>query len=215
MSPNDPRPEHIPALEGIEFSADDYAGFWRRIVASVIDLIVLFVIYVVLFNVWLILAGPPWFTGHTFAFAIMIVAALYVGPLKRSWLRTVGYRVARVRIVNLRGARPSLTIMLLRSGLYMLGTGFALIDFAWLPGQRPRQKLSDLISGTYVVRARAIPTGHGEIVSVYYAMLCHFWIFREVRTISKIPDLVVQGGLDGCPSRVTGSMGTNQKAETG
>ncbi len=186
MNLNDPRPVPDSALEGVVFSAEHLAGFWRRLVASSVDCGVLFALYVTLFNVWLSLVGLPWINALTFLLAATLIAAIYIGPLKRSWLRTVGYRVAGVRIVNLRGERPALTMMLLRAALYIAGTGFALIDMIWILGQHPRRKLSDLVAGTYVVRISAQPMGRGEVVLAYYAIFGHFWILREVRPDSSM-----------------------------
>lgn len=178
---------------GVVFSAKHQVGFWRRALASFIDFAVIYVLYMVLFTFWWSRSDSPWFNAFTFLLATTLVVALYIGPLKRSWLRTPGYRVAGVRIVNLRGERPALTMMLLRGAMYLFGTGFALIDFAWILGQRPRQKLSDLVAGTYVVRVDAKPMAHGEIVLAYYLLGGHFWVFREVRAISRAPALADQG----------------------
>jgi len=189
MGSQESRPDPGRFLEGVVFSDEHQAGFWRRVVASLVDFLVLYGLYVALFNVWLILAGSPGFNAFTFILAVTLGAAVYVAPLKRSWLRTVGYRVAGVRIVDLRGRQPSLLMLLLRGAINLVATGVVWIDFAWFLGQRPRQKLTDLLTGTYVVRTHAKPIAQSAIVPVYYALAGHFWVVHEVRKPSGIPVL--------------------------
>lgn len=172
---------HAPRLEpdGVDFAFGDRAGFGRRLLASVVDGVVLFFLWVVIYDVWVSLAETPGFNGATLGPAGLLAAFLYLGPLKRSRLRTLGYRVTGVRIVSLRGGRPSLLAMALRVGLYMLGN-FAAFDFLWFLVVKRRQKLSDQLVGTYVVRAGAEPVGRGRIVTAYYAGLGCFLVMREV-----------------------------------
>jgi len=169
----------IPDPEGVEFAPGDHAGLGRRLLASAVDGVVLFVLWVVLFNVWLLLAETPGFNGATLGPAGMLAGFLYLGPLKRSRKGTLGYRLAGVRIVSLQGGRPSLLAMALRSGLYLIGN-FAAVDFLWFLMVKRRQKLSDQIVGTYVVRAGAEPVGRGRVVAAYYAGLGYFLRMREV-----------------------------------
>jgi uncharacterized RDD family membrane protein YckC len=168
-----------PRRDGVVFAPGDLASFGRRLIASVVDGMVLFLIWAVVFNVWVALKGTTGFNGATLGPAGMLAAFLYLGPVKRSRLRTVGYRLAGVRLVSLWGDRPSLPALALRGGLYLLG-GFAGLDFLWFLVVKRRQKLSDQLAGTYVVHAGAQPAGRGPVITAYYAGFGYFLVMSEV-----------------------------------
>jgi hypothetical protein len=68
--------------------------------------------------------------------------------------------------------------------------GFPTLDFLWFLALGRRQKLSDQVAGTYVVRGAAEPSGRGRISAAYYTGFCYFFVVREV-----VP-LVRQEGAD-------------------
>jgi uncharacterized RDD family membrane protein YckC len=110
----------------------------------------------------------------------MVLCYLYLGPLKRSRWRTLGYQLTDLRIVDLHGHRPSLPRMTFRCVLLTLGAGFWLFDLLWILGNSDRRKFSDQFAGTYVVRARARPVGFGPIVATYYYFVTNCFVFGEV-----------------------------------
>jgi uncharacterized RDD family membrane protein YckC len=87
----------------------------------------------------------------------------YVVLLKPTRLRTVGYRVAGCRIVNLQGERPSVFRMTFRSLLWIMGPFNLLIDLFWCASDDDRQTLRDRFAGTCVIRNDARPVGTGEV----------------------------------------------------
>jgi uncharacterized RDD family membrane protein YckC len=179
--PGDPgRHEPGSRAEGVYFARSDVAGLGRRLVADCIDATFLLVFWAVLINVWLavgyqrgIAAGWAW-VGW------LLACLLFLGPLKRSWLRTPGYRVAGVRVVDLRGGPPTLLAMAARSALYLAGFYFILFDFVWFLLSRRRRKMTDMFAGTYVVRSGAHPQGRGLLVPAYYAVFGYFLVIGEV-----------------------------------
>jgi uncharacterized RDD family membrane protein YckC len=180
-------PENAAVAEGVYFAPGDYAGFGRRLVSGLIDAAVVYAAWLV---VWVavalarsLLALPKHAVIVSMTGGWFVLGFLYLVVLKRSALRTLGYRAAGIRVIDLRGGPPSLFRMSLRTGLLLLGRGFMLIDLAWLLGRGSAdgQKITDMLAGTYVVRAGARPEGHGRIVAAYYGMLSHFLICPQVR----------------------------------
>jgi uncharacterized RDD family membrane protein YckC len=168
--PPDKRPD------GVYFSPGDYAGFVRRVAAGVVDVVALWVI-------WLALAFAWWLTEPELSLegAFVLACYLYLAPLKASRARTLGYRLAGLRVVDLYGRRPSLARMTLRCLPLMVGAGFWLTDLLWMFGERERRKLTDLLAGTYVVRAGVEAAGNGPVVAAYYDAFGYFLVFGEVR----------------------------------
>ena len=173
----------VPALEanpalGVYFRREDCAGFWRRALVDVIDLLLVGVICLALaWSLWRVL--PPG------AMAIRLVLAswaafffCYFVPLKRSKMGTVGYLVGRVRIVGMDGRPPGLIPLTLRLSFAVLGPW--VLDLPWLSGDPYRQALRDKFAQTYVVKRKAEPAGQGKFVYRYCEICCHNFLFREV-----------------------------------
>jgi uncharacterized RDD family membrane protein YckC len=169
------------AAEGVYFSPRDSAGVWRRLVCGLIDVGVLWVLLVALLVGWSVLSLPREFAGLSLAAAWMLTCFGYLAVLKQSRLGTVGDRATGLKVVDLRGGRPSLTRMTVRCGLLLLGTGFILIDLLCVLGTRRRQKLSDVIAGTYVVRSGATPEGRGRVVLAIHCVFGYFFVHEAVR----------------------------------
>src|SRR5688572_12970368 len=91
--------------DGVYFFADHYVGLGPRIVILIVDTLVLSVMLLLLAIVWWIAFGNP---NGTFSSVAIFAIWLYLVPLKRSRTRTIGFRVTRVRLVTLKGQRPSL-----------------------------------------------------------------------------------------------------------
>ena len=115
--------------------------------------------------VWLILlGGPP--VGFTIAsFGIFWI---YEVVLKRSTIRTLGYRLTGCRIVNLQGQRPSLFALTFRALLWMFGPFNLLFDLLWCGIDDDRQTLRDRFAETCLINENAPPIGTGEIHLTYF-----------------------------------------------
>jgi uncharacterized RDD family membrane protein YckC len=161
---------------GVYFSPGDYGGFVRRVAAGAVDVVALLVVWVVLAVLWSLTEPELSLAG-----AYVLACYLYLAPLKASRARTLGYRLAGLRVVDHYGRRPSVLRMSVRCAPLLIGSGFWLIDLLWMLGERERRKLSDLLAGTYVVRAGVEPAGNGPVVVAYYAALGYFLVFGEVR----------------------------------
>lgn len=102
--------------DGVFFRQEDYAGLWRRLIADAVDVTVALVSLSLVLT-YRVALSVPW----------ILVAFAYFVLLKGS-SGTLGYRITRVRIVNLQGEVPSVPILTLRL-LYSLATGWN--GFVW------------------------------------------------------------------------------------
>jgi len=151
----------------------------RRFIILLVDSLVLAVMILCLAIVWLILLGGP---PAGFTIASIGVFWLYEVVLKRSSMRTVGYRLTRCRIVNLQGQRPSLFALTFRALLWMFGPFNLLFDLMWCGIDDDRQTLRDRFAETCLINENATPIGMGEIhlayfdigtFNLYYARVTH------------------------------------------
>ena len=152
-----PRKRDTSLGRGVYYASDDYIGIVRRIVVYAVDgfvLLCLLTLFVALamdhLEEWI----PLW---------CLLIVWGYVVVLKPSRLRTVGYRVVGCRIVNLKGERPSIFRMTMRSMLWIIGPFNLLLDLGWCAADDDRQTLRDRYAGTCVIREGAVPLGTGEI----------------------------------------------------
>jgi uncharacterized RDD family membrane protein YckC len=94
--------------EGVYYRSDDYAGVWLRLFVEAVDFITAFTFSVVgtAFVLLLLLEDDSlrWailITWATIWFAYFVI-------LKRTKIRTLGYILGGVKIVNLQGAPPGI-----------------------------------------------------------------------------------------------------------
>jgi uncharacterized RDD family membrane protein YckC len=163
---------------GVYFDAADYVGIGRRIVILLVDSLVLAVLFAIFTLVWLFVGGPP----IAFAIGVFAIFWVYEVVLKRSTVRTVGYRLTGCRIVNLQGERPSLFALTFRSLLWLFGPLNLLFDLLWSGIDDDRQTLRDRFAETCLINDGATPIGSGEIhltyfdigtLNLYYARVTH------------------------------------------
>lgn len=163
--------------DGVYYSADDYVGIGPRLLILLVDGVVLFAM------VWVV--GIPWFMifGElNRAFTAVLIAAiwLYVVPLKRSRFRTLGYRLAGAKLVTLKGQRPSLISLTLRSVLWMFGPFNPLLDLLWCSTDVDRQSMRDRFTYICLVRNHASPVGTGEVHLAYFTALGYTLAYPRV-----------------------------------
>jgi len=169
--------------EGVYYDRRDYAGFWRRLAVDAIDFPVLFILVVLVSAVLIsIFPNPEAASPHILFWSGVVISFLYLVVLKRSSLRTLGYRLGRVRIVGLQGERPSIWQLTLRAIFVFLGPLSMVVDVLWLTSDSHRQALRDKFAHTYVIRSQAVPVGHGPVVHATYTILGTGFLFAEVRT---------------------------------
>ena len=168
------------ATDGLYFRRDDYAGFWLRLLIDAIDLLVVGACCLVTVAVWTLFL--PSFTLGLRLPACTVFVVCYFVPLKRSKIRTVGYRIGRVRIVGLDGQPASYLSLATRLLFGALGPLNWLSDLIWLSGDRHRQAIRDKFAQTYVIKTQAEPAGRGKLLYHYYEIFGYNFLFREVET---------------------------------
>ena len=164
--------------DGVYFAPTDYIGAGRRLLILCVDTVTLCMLGWGLSAVWFDLLG----ISDGFICALVVAVWLYLVPLKRSSWRTVGYRVAGAKLVNLRGERPALWLLTLRSMLWLfcIAPGNFLFELLWCGVDGDRQSIRDRIANTCLVKNNAMPVGTGEI------HLAHYFAFGYLLAYSHV-----------------------------
>ena len=165
---------------GVYFDKNDYAGFWVRLGAWIIDSII-----VMLFSsiCWFIvdkLSDNPLISFRITFFSSLIFMYLYLAISKVSKFKTIGYNLFSIRVVDLFGNKPQWHTMLLRFFLIFIGPFSFVTDLLWITGEHTRQTLRDKYSGTYVIKNNAIPKGYGILKTIYLHFMGWNLSFLEV-----------------------------------
>lgn len=173
---------------GALYERKDYLGFGKRVGILLIDIIVfvlLAAILMVLTSLITIIIGihPYDSLGDQIALLVIMIAAfIYFPVLKATRIGTVGYRLFKARLVNLKGEKASLGKSTIRFLFVFIGPFNFLFDLIWLGGNKHRQTFRDLFVGTYVIRRDAEPVSRGRITYPTYDIAS--WNF----TCSEIED---------------------------
>jgi len=166
---------------GVFYHLTDYASFWKRVAIALID----FAVIISLLILIKLFANPLYF--HHSEISFLLFSFTYLAILKPSKIRTLGYIVTGVKIVNLKGNKPSFFHMLLRTALLLIGPFTLIFDILWLTGEPTRQTLRDKYVGTYVIKKNADPLGKGILQRVSLDVICWHLIYREVKGSNNLP----------------------------
>ncbi|MFO7256126.1 MAG: RDD family protein [Bacteroidota bacterium] len=150
--------------------SDDYAGFWLRVVAFVIDSIVLSVLYLlVIIPLYDSLSPPDAFDpdapvqGPTFfqevtspdvsLLVLVVVAILYYATMEASRHQgSLGKLALELKVTDAEGGRLSLSKSLIRNASKLLSTASLLLGYIAAAFTRRKQALHDLIAGAIVLK---------------------------------------------------------------
>jgi uncharacterized RDD family membrane protein YckC len=176
-------PENPEAQRAVCFDRRDYAGPVRRVTIVGIDLVTAVVLFlVVLGGIWYVwlLQYPQGDLPPEPMWAALAVVYAYFTSLKRSRIRTLGYILTAVRIIDIRGGRPCLLQMTLRMVPLMPIPWSFLFDLGWVVDEPQRQTLRDKWAGTFVVRRKAKPVATAPIRYWRIGLCGIFLIYPEV-----------------------------------
>jgi uncharacterized RDD family membrane protein YckC len=158
---------------------EDYAGFWKRVGAYILDVIVLYIPNLLIFKALggdaaeatlqqAILAAPgdpqamltaygQFYSSMTTAIVITSVLAwLYFSVCESSaWQATVGKLALGIRVTDQQGNRISFARALGRYPAKFLSSIILCIGFLMVAWTRHKQGLHDIIAGTLVLNGRA------------------------------------------------------------
>ncbi|HEX7014383.1 MAG TPA: RDD family protein [Cyclobacteriaceae bacterium] len=150
--------------------SDDYAGFWLRVVAFIIDSIVLSVLYLlILIPLFDFLVPPPAIDpnspmqGPTFLqqvltpdvsqLALIVVAILYYTIMEASRHQaSLGKLALELKVTNAKGERLSLSKSVIRNVSKLLSAALLLLGYIVAAFTRRKQALHDLIAGAFVLK---------------------------------------------------------------
>lgn len=133
-----------------------YIGFWIRLVAFIIDAIVLNVIQIP-FN--LLLGGGMW-GGQGENANLLLVISLTIGVLywvvfQHKYTQTLGKKVMGIKVVDASGKTPSMMTLFLREIIGKFVSAIILfIGYLMIAWDSKKQGLHDKIASTYVVKAK-------------------------------------------------------------
>jgi uncharacterized RDD family membrane protein YckC len=175
--------DRLPYARPVCFSPDDYAGFWRRLTAELVDMAAVMMLGVIVTAI-MVLATPadaPRDLVLLTAWTALVYG--YFVVLKRSPARTPGYWVARVHIVDVYGCPPGLGPLTVRLLFAVAGPLNFILDMIWIPSDRHRQSLRDKVAHTYVVKTRARPAGPALLVYRQSYVMGMSLLFQELEPI--------------------------------
>jgi uncharacterized RDD family membrane protein YckC len=175
--------DNCEAHGAVCFDRRDYAGPVRRVVIVCIDglalLVLSFGVLIGIWYVWLV-RYPKGDVPAEALWVVLAVAYLYLTMLKRSRVRTLGYILTGVRIVDIEGKKPSLLQMTTRLWPLLPVPWSFLFDLGWVLDEPQRQTLRDKWAGTFIVRRKAKPVGTAPVRYKRIGFAGIFLIFPEV-----------------------------------
>ena len=128
--------------------AGDYAGFWRRSVAWIIDGIILSAINTILMRIYF------WGAPQTIIWLGHIIMFVYVIGFWAWRGQTLGKMLMGVKIIKTDGSPVGIGRAILRYIGYLVSYIIILIGYLMVAWDSKKQGLHDKIAGTYVVRTR-------------------------------------------------------------
>ena len=149
-------------------------GFWRRLIAAVIDLGVVIPSALIItllvgritgvhlpqsslrlidVDLWidLVLATDPALVMALVLFCAIGLTYLLVFQIVVG--RTLGMRALNIKIIDVYGDRPSAARCVARCAGYLAGVATLFLGFLWMGFDSEKRGLQDWIAGTYVIRA--------------------------------------------------------------
>lgn len=143
-SPRAPLPPDVGAA-----TREQYAGFWTRFAAYLVD-------WIMLDFAALIFVGA--LVSPSFGFMLVVAPVLYFW-IGNSLGGTFAKRMMGLLVVGADGRPPGLGRGLLRYVVSLISTFFVFAGYFWMIGDARRQTWHDKAAGTFVVHRRRVPTG--------------------------------------------------------
>jgi len=134
----------------------EYAGFWIRLGAYILDGIILNIISFILgfilgFGLAFSSASLDAISAMSYVFGIILGLVYYVG-FWTWWGQTPGKMAVRIKIVRTNGAPIGVGGSIVRYIGYFVSSIILLIGFLWIAFDRRKQGIHDKIADTYVVK---------------------------------------------------------------
>jgi uncharacterized RDD family membrane protein YckC len=164
------------------YDASAYSGFWRRMLVLAVDFLLLLAVGIPFFLLADYLSSAGFESGLLLIITLpfWIFAFFYLTLVKASRFGTLGYRLAKVKIVNFSGHSPSLWYMSFRLALWVFGPINSILDLGFIPSSHRKQSIRDKVVGTFVVQRDAEPCGVGKKRMVRWHFMSMAFIFPEI-----------------------------------
>jgi len=119
----------------------------------------------------------------------VLASYLYLTVVRRS-VGSLGYLVMGLRIVDLKGQRPSLLQLSARLIWWCFGPLNALVDLVYLTGDEDCQAIRDKMFQTYVIKRSAQPAGMGPRRAIHMTfMTASLMVFEVARPPEQKPSV--------------------------
>jgi uncharacterized RDD family membrane protein YckC len=162
-----------PVVREVDVVRYRVAGFWRRMVAGALDLMLLVPVFALLglglvalfggrvprlrelgvdWAVELIVGHDPLAMGGLALCAL--IALMYFSLFHATRGQTVGKQLTGLEVITLAGVRPTVWRALARTAGYLVSALAFGLGFIWIGFDREKRGLHDWLAGTYVVRTR-------------------------------------------------------------
>ena len=126
----------------------NYAGFWIRFVAALLDSVIIVALSVIVATVFAVIK-----LAVVGSLAQLVLTIGYYVWFQSLSGQTLGKKVMKIKVVNAVGTTPSLGTFALREILGKLVSGLLLgIGYLMVAWDSKKQGLHDKIASTYVVR---------------------------------------------------------------
>jgi len=143
-----------------------FAGFWVRLLAFIIDVIILGIFYWVFNGIWGLASGTGWMGGSTpdpftevpegsWLVGSLVLFVVVVAYLICFWGwrgQTPGKMALRLKIIRSDGSDLGWGIATLRFLSYIISILPAFIGYIWVAFDAYKQGLHDKMADTYVIR---------------------------------------------------------------
>ena len=148
------------------------AGFWRRLAAGIVDVLVLASVFAILGTLVAVVLRHPLPRWSQLGPDYVVDMAVNGGVLAEAGLalfailgflyfflftalrgQTFGKHLMRVKVIDAYGERPSLARALVRTIAYLPSAVLLALGFLWIGFDREKRGLHDWIADTYVVSA--------------------------------------------------------------
>ena len=123
----------------------EYAGFWTRLVANVIDDVTLLVAFAILL----------FFTSLVSFMVILLLVVLVFALYKHMKCKTLGRRLMGIKVVTRTGQDVGFWRGAYRETIGKVVSGLVLyLGFLWVAFDKEKRSWHDMMAGTYVVKTR-------------------------------------------------------------
>jgi uncharacterized RDD family membrane protein YckC len=135
----------------------NYAGFWLRLVAHLVDWVI---VNAALWGLGLLLfvaTGDPELVSGAGLLGLVGGTLYWAGMESSAWQATVGKRAAGIKVTDLAGNRVSFLRAFARNAAKLLSSLLFMVGFLMAGFTARKQALHDLLAETLVVRGYGTP----------------------------------------------------------